>query len=153
VQPTRLLGTDSRPVPPGAGGDGGPGPGTPAPGGPMAGLIPAGFAVRGNLTIPLATLLDLADRPGELGGIGPIDPDPGANTPDRYQACDMKLSVPPGSAVSWLVGHLTFQPELETVSGLACSAETHHAAAAGLCHSGDRTLGSGSWLGPDQWSS
>ena len=27
-----------------------------------------------NLTIPLATLLGLADRPGEIPGIGPIDP-------------------------------------------------------------------------------
>jgi len=32
------------------------------------------------LTIPLATLLDPADRPGEIPGIGPIDPNPGANT-------------------------------------------------------------------------
>ena len=42
--------------------------------GSRAGVIPAGFAGRLNLTIPLATLLDLADRPGELAGIGPIDP-------------------------------------------------------------------------------
>jgi hypothetical protein len=81
-----LLGTDSRPGPPApgddgppaAGGGGGAGPGAtpwPAPTGPMAGLIPAGFAGRVNLTIPLATLLGLADRPGELSGIGPIDPD------------------------------------------------------------------------------
>jgi hypothetical protein len=46
----------------------------PAPGGPLAGVIPPGFAGRVNLTIPLATLLGLADRPGELAGIGPIDP-------------------------------------------------------------------------------
>jgi hypothetical protein len=37
-------------------------------------VVPAGFAVRGTLTIPLVTLTRLADRPGELGGIGPIDP-------------------------------------------------------------------------------
>ena len=36
--------------------------------------MPAGFAGRINLTIPLATLLGLADRPAEIGGIGPIDP-------------------------------------------------------------------------------
>ena len=36
--------------------------------------MPAGFAGRVNLTVPLATLLDLADRPGEIPGIGPIDP-------------------------------------------------------------------------------
>jgi hypothetical protein len=33
-----------------------------------------GFAGRATLTVPLATLLDLADRPGEIPGIGPIDP-------------------------------------------------------------------------------
>ena len=36
--------------------------------------MPAGFAGRITLTIPLATLLGLADRPGEIPGIGPIDP-------------------------------------------------------------------------------
>lgn len=48
--------------------------------------LPPGFAGQVNLTIPVSTLLDLADRPGELGGIGPIDPNPGANTRNRYQA-------------------------------------------------------------------
>ena len=47
----------------------------PAPAGPLAGVIPPGFAGRANLTIPLATLLGLADRPGEMTGIGPLDPD------------------------------------------------------------------------------
>src|ERR1017187_4053291 len=41
---------------------------------PTAAVIPAGFAGRINLTIPLATLLDLAERPGEIAGLGPIDP-------------------------------------------------------------------------------
>jgi hypothetical protein len=50
-------------------------PRTPAPAGPLAGVIPPGFAGRVTLTIPASTLLDLADRPGELAGIGPIDPD------------------------------------------------------------------------------
>ncbi len=36
---------------------------------------PAGFAARINLTIPLATLLGLAERPGEAAGFGAIDPD------------------------------------------------------------------------------
>jgi hypothetical protein len=38
--------------------------------------VPAstGPAARINLTIPLATLLGLADRPGEAHGLGPIDP-------------------------------------------------------------------------------
>jgi Domain of unknown function (DUF222) len=52
---------------------GGSGPHSPeAP--PTAGVLPAGFVGRVNLTITLATLLGLAERPGELSGIGPIDP-------------------------------------------------------------------------------
>jgi hypothetical protein len=47
----------------------------PAPAGPLAGVIPPGFAGRANLTIPLTTLLGLANRPGEMPGIGPLDPD------------------------------------------------------------------------------
>ena len=57
------------------GGSGPRGPRVPAPAGPLAGVIPPGFAGRANLTIPLATLLHLADRPGEMTGIGPLDPD------------------------------------------------------------------------------
>ena len=83
-----LLGTDSRPLASRPGGAHGqathgpgdgpgsshpPGPRPPAPAGPLAGVIPPGFAGKVNLTIPLATLLGLADRPGEMGGIGPID--------------------------------------------------------------------------------
>ena len=68
-----LLGTDSRPQPNETGGTAEPR--TPAPAGPLAGVIPPGFAGRVNLTIPAPTLLDLADRPGEMAGIGPIDPD------------------------------------------------------------------------------
>jgi Domain of unknown function (DUF222) len=59
-------------------GDGGSGPRDPAPGGPgtppTAGVIPAGFIGRLHLTIPLITLLDLADRPGEIPGLGAVDP-------------------------------------------------------------------------------
>ncbi len=71
-----LLGTDSRPGQDGPGPRGsGPSraasPGTP----PGTGALPAGFAGRVNLTIPLATLLGLAERPGEIPGLGPIDPD------------------------------------------------------------------------------
>ena len=54
-----LLGKDSRP--------GSSPPGTPS-------VAPAGFASRVTLTAPLATLADLADRPGELSGLGPVDP-------------------------------------------------------------------------------
>ena len=73
-----LLGMDSRP--PGTKPDGSqaqtPLPGSaPGPGGPLAGMVPPGFAGHVNLTIPAATLIARADRPGELGGIGPIDPD------------------------------------------------------------------------------
>ena len=68
-----LLGVDSRPPAsdPGRARE----PHAPAPAGPLAGVIPPGFAGRASLTIPVVTLLDLADRPGELAGLGPIDPD------------------------------------------------------------------------------
>jgi hypothetical protein len=36
--------------------------------------MPGGFAARVNLTLPLATALGLAERPGTMPGIGPIDP-------------------------------------------------------------------------------
>ena len=39
-----------------------------------AGAAPGGFAGRVTLTVPLATLTDLAGRPGEIPGIGPVDP-------------------------------------------------------------------------------
>jgi hypothetical protein len=58
-----LLGKDSRPRQDAGGGDGT---------GPAHGA--AGFAGRMTLTVPLATVTGLADRPGELGGIGPVDP-------------------------------------------------------------------------------
>jgi hypothetical protein len=94
-----LLGTDSRPL--ASGPDGTPGqttgdpdggrsgprePRPPAPARPLSGVIPPGFAGRVTLTTPAATLLDLADRPGEMAGIGPIDPKPRANTSDRYRS-------------------------------------------------------------------
>ena len=83
-----LLGKDSRPRRDASGGaDGtGPGPGGPASGGsgpagpdsppPSPGPAhgAAGFAGRVTLTVPLATVTGLADRPGELGGLGPVDP-------------------------------------------------------------------------------
>ena len=56
-----LLGTDSRPGQDTADGH--------------EGALPAGFAGKVSLTIPLATLLGLAERPGEIPGLGPIDPD------------------------------------------------------------------------------
>jgi Domain of unknown function (DUF222) len=77
-----LLGQDSRPRQDPAGG---PDPGGPDPGGPGAGAAPAGFAGRVTLTVPLTTVQDQAGRPGEIAGIGPVDPNPGANTSNRYQ--------------------------------------------------------------------
>ena len=62
---------------PGGGHDGtGPGGprGGPDPGGPGAGAAPAGFAGRVTLTVPLTTVQDQAERPGEIPGIGPVDP-------------------------------------------------------------------------------
>ena len=52
---------------------------------PTAKPSPEGFAGRATLTVPLATMTGLADRPGDLTGIGPVDPNPGANTVDRYR--------------------------------------------------------------------
>jgi hypothetical protein len=92
-----LLGKDSRPSQGSAGGgqgagrqdggdgiedagpgDGGSGPegpdGQPPSAGPAGGAVPGGFAGRVALTVPLATLIGRASRPGELAGLGPIDP-------------------------------------------------------------------------------
>ena len=56
-----LLGKDSRP--------------RPGRGGPAQQDVGAGgFAVRGTLTVPLADLTGAAERAGEMGGIGPVDP-------------------------------------------------------------------------------
>src|SRR5690348_6250573 len=59
-----LLGRDSRP-----GQDG-----TAAPAARPAGAREGGFAERVTLTVPLGTAAGLTDRPGELGGLGPVDP-------------------------------------------------------------------------------
>jgi hypothetical protein len=48
------------------------GPGCHSPGGSAPSL--AALAARVNLTVPLATLLGLADRPGAGHGLGPLDP-------------------------------------------------------------------------------
>jgi Domain of unknown function (DUF222) len=77
---------------PGGGGSGPPGPGGPAPAGPAAGVIPPGFAGRVNLTVPLATALGLADRPGEAAGIGPVDP---------WLARDLAAAAARNPATTW----------------------------------------------------
>jgi hypothetical protein len=64
-----LLGKDSRPRPAGA-----EPPADPAAAGPEGSPVPAGFAGRVTLTVPLVTLAGLADRPGDLAGLGPVDP-------------------------------------------------------------------------------
>ena len=72
-----VLGKDSRPRAPRtagtAGRDGAAGAG-PAPGAGPAGGAAGGFAGRVTLTVPLGTAAGLADRPGELAGLGPVDP-------------------------------------------------------------------------------
>jgi hypothetical protein len=75
-----LLGQDSRPRP----GDG------PA----QQDVAPGGFAVRGTLTVPLADLTGMADRPGEMGGIGPVDP---------WLARDLATSAARNPRTSWCV--------------------------------------------------
>jgi hypothetical protein len=59
-----LLGRDSRPGQDGAA----------APAARPAGAAAGGFAGRVTLTVPLGTAMGLADRPGELSGLGPVDP-------------------------------------------------------------------------------
>ena len=75
-----LLDKDSRPQP-----GGGPAQGDVAPG---------GFAVRGTLTVPLADLTGLADRPGEMSGIGPVDP---------WLARDLAAAAARNPRTSWCV--------------------------------------------------
>ena len=41
---------------------------------PAASVLPAGFIGCINLTVTLATMLGLAERPGEIAGLGPVDP-------------------------------------------------------------------------------
>jgi hypothetical protein len=55
----------------GGGGTGGGGTGG---GGLRNGIPPGGLAAHVNLTVPLTAALRLADRPGQLSRIGPIDP-------------------------------------------------------------------------------
>ena len=82
---------------PGGGHDGtGPGGprGGPDPGGPGAGAAPAGFAGRVTLTVPLTTVQDQAERPGEIPGIGPVDP---------ALARDLAASAAQNPSTTWCV--------------------------------------------------
>ena len=72
-----LPGKDSRPRAPQATGttgqDDAPGTGPAPDAGPAAGPA-GGFVGQVTLTVPLGTATGLADRPGELAGLGPVDP-------------------------------------------------------------------------------
>ena len=111
-----LLGQDSRP--PGSRGTTPRDTGVDHPAGPYrapgsgAGPVPGGFAGRNHLTVPLATLLGLADRPGELHGLGSADP---------WQARDLARASAANSKTTWCltvtdnrgrpVGHACARPE------------------------------------------
>jgi hypothetical protein len=58
---------------PGDGGSPAPDPGEPGTP-PTTSVLPAGFTGCINLTVTLPTMLGLADRPGEISGLGPVDP-------------------------------------------------------------------------------
>ena len=53
-----------------------------------------GFTGRVNLTMPLSTALGLADRPGEFGALGPIDP---------WLARDLAATAAQSSRSTWCV--------------------------------------------------
>jgi hypothetical protein len=84
-----LLGQDSRPRPGGAE----PAADPPAAS-PAGGAVRAGFAGRVTLTAPLVTLTRLADRPGELAGLGPVDP---------WLARDLAAAAAASPATTWCV--------------------------------------------------
>ena len=101
-----LLNKDSRPRREATADGGGDGTGSDDPGGPGragpdapsagpgAGAVPAGFAGRVTLTAPLATLTDLAERPGELAGLGPVDP---------WLARDLAVAAARNPKTTWCV--------------------------------------------------
>ena len=55
---------------------------------------PGGFAGRVTLTVPLTNLTRLADRPGELSGIGPVDP---------WLARDLAVAAARNPTTTWCV--------------------------------------------------
>jgi hypothetical protein len=73
------------------------------------GEISAGFAGRNHLTTPLTTLLGLADRPGELHGLGPVDP---------WQARDLARSSAANPQTTWC---LTVTDHRGRATGHACA--------------------------------
>ena len=93
-----VLGQDSRPRAPGAAGtparDGAPGAGPAPDTGPAGGAGAGGFAGQVTLTVPLGTAAGLADRPGELSGLGPVDP---------WLARDLLRAAARNPATTWCV--------------------------------------------------
>src|SRR5581483_1872416 len=81
----------------------------PGPGPGPGGGIPGGFAGRNHLTVPLATLLGLADRPGELPGLGPVDP---------WLARDLAAASAANPSTSWC---LTITDSRGRAAGHACA--------------------------------
>jgi hypothetical protein len=107
-----VLGKDSRPRAAGAAGttgrDGSAGAG-PAPDTGPAGGAAGGFAGRVTLTVPLGTAAGLADRPGELSGLGPVDP---------WLARDLLRAAARNPATTWCV---TVTDEYGHAAGHGCA--------------------------------
>jgi hypothetical protein len=70
---------------------------------------PGGFAGRVTLTVPLATAAGLADRPGEIPGIGPVDP---------WLARDLAAAAARNPKTTWCV---TVTDELGHAVGHGCA--------------------------------
>jgi hypothetical protein len=80
-----------------------------APGSGGGSPVPAGFAGRNHLTVPLVTLMGLADRPGELPGLGPVDP---------WLARDLAAASAANPKTSWC---LTVTDSRGRAAGHACA--------------------------------
>ncbi len=105
-----VTGIDSRPGNHGAGRHGA-SPGRQGPGhsGSGSGFVPGGFAATVNLTVPLVTVLGLADRPGDLAGSGPVDP---------WLARDLARAAAASPATTWCV---TFTDQQGHATGHDCA--------------------------------
>jgi hypothetical protein len=112
-----LLGKDSRPRDPQATSQDGTSDAGEADQPPGAGPVgggAGGFVGRVNLTVPLGTAAGLADRPGELAGLGPVDP---------WLARDLAAAAAANPRSTWCVtvtdeyghavGHGCARPELK----------------------------------------
>lgn len=118
----------------GPGGRGpGPGPGSPAPG---LGVRAAGRALQQrppDLAVPMRTLLGLAERPGEIQGLGPVDPAlarrlaAAAAASPRTQVC-VTVTSPEGYAI----GHGCARPERARARARETSPAAPDTALAGL---------------------